>query len=41
MDHVEDEQNLLDHHKDRDRTHEEEVVEVRSEDLELVATPLL
>ena len=37
------EQNLLDHPKDQDRTHEEEVVvvEVRSEDQELVAIPLL
>lgn len=39
---VEVEQNLLDHPKDQDRTHEEEVVvEVRSEDQELVAIPLL
>ncbi len=36
------EQNLLDHPKDQDRTHEEEVVvEVRSEDHELGAIPLL
>lgn len=34
------EQNLLDHPKDQDRTHEE-VVEVRSEDQELGAIPLL
>jgi len=38
---VEEEQNLLDHPKDQDRTHEEEVVEVRSEDQELGAIPLL
>lgn len=36
------EQNLLDHPKDLDRTHEEEVVvEVRSEDQEQGAIPLL
>lgn len=36
------EQNLLDHPKDQDRTHEEEVVvEVRSEDQEQGAIPLL
>lgn len=42
VDHVEVEQNLLDHSKDQDRTHEEEVVvEVRSEDQEQGAIPLL
>lgn len=42
VDHVEVEQNLLDHPKDLDRTHEEEVVvEVRSEDQEQGAIPLL
>ena len=39
---VEVEQNLLDHPKDQDRTDEEEVVvEVRSEDQEMGAIPLL
>ena len=41
VDHVEVEQKLLDHSKDQDRTHEEELVEVRSEDQELGAIPLL